>query len=152
SPRAAPLVAVAFLSSIVVLPGQGEEPRTDLYGDPLPAHAIARLGTVRLRPGHSHYCSDISPDGRTLITSEEWGVVRLWDTATGKEIRSVKLPQGIYMLDVGFSPDGRSFFAHTDNLYIISRPPWDEHSIHVGDVATGKLHADIKGAGFTGVA
>ena len=37
----------------------------------------------------SGLCADISEDGRYLVTSGFDGVVRLWDTGTGKEIRSL---------------------------------------------------------------
>jgi WD40 repeat protein len=58
------------------------------FGDPLSPRVLARLGTVRLRHGGSRIeLVGFSPDGRTLISASEDGMVRLWEAATGKEIR-----------------------------------------------------------------
>jgi RNA polymerase sigma factor (sigma-70 family) len=60
-------------------------PRTDRYGDPLPAGAIARLGTARFRHGDNLSSIGISPDGKQIISQSD--VVRVWEAATGKELR-----------------------------------------------------------------
>jgi hypothetical protein len=59
------------------LPG-AEPPPTDQHGDPLPEGALARLGTLRLRPGQPRVAFAVSPDSRTLASGEE-RVLRLWD-------------------------------------------------------------------------
>ena len=59
-------------------------PTTDLYGDPLPPGAVARLGSLRLR----HYgLTDffIRPDSRTARTVGRDGYLRTWDLATGRQ-------------------------------------------------------------------
>ncbi|MBL8794512.1 MAG: PD40 domain-containing protein [Planctomycetia bacterium] len=144
-----PVICCGLLFQSPEAPSMG----VDLHGDPLPSYALVRLGTTRLRPGHARFCSDLSPDGQTALTLEEWGVLRWWDVASGKEIRSVKLERGIYPIRVAFSPDGKQFLAHTDNLYMISAPPWSEHSIFVGDAASGKVTYELKGDhhGYGGV-
>src|SRR5262249_51256487 len=62
----------------------------DRSGDPLPRGAVARCGTVRLRP-IAHVCCAFSPDGMLLATGEE-GRLGLWDLRTGKEIHSFAMP------------------------------------------------------------
>src|SRR5262249_25587331 len=69
----------------------GEKPKLDQQGDPLPAGALARLGTVRLRHGHTVNDVYFMPDGKSLLTVAEDGTVRLWDLA-GRELRRFKLP------------------------------------------------------------
>src|SRR5260370_926261 len=66
-------------------PDGQKQAHVDQYGDPLPAQAIARIGTVRLY----HYVQVggllYTPDGKTLITSSSMDGIRLWESATGNE-------------------------------------------------------------------
>jgi WD40 repeat protein/beta-lactamase regulating signal transducer with metallopeptidase domain len=81
--------------------------KRDLYGDPLPAGAILRLGTTRLR--HSTYLLNVtfSPDGRTLATvGNSDSEVRLWDVKTGRLIRAFRAPVGDPPTVAAFSPNG----------------------------------------------
>lgn len=96
------------------------------YRDPgLDGRPIVRLWDVdseRLIARFDHPVgSDVrslafSPDSRyILIGSSSWtavggagpNIARLWDAATGKEIRKVELP--LWVSSVAFSPDGRTF-------------------------------------------
>jgi RNA polymerase sigma factor (sigma-70 family) len=60
------------------------EPATDILGDPLPAGAVARLGTRRLcGPLDDPRWVGFSPDG-TKIASRISNAVTVWDAATGR--------------------------------------------------------------------
>lgn len=87
----APLVGLITISALQgddradKQPPPASAPALDQQGDPLPAGAVARLGTVRWR--HAQISSMVlSPDGKVLATGTWGGSIRLWDRATGKLI------------------------------------------------------------------
>ena len=72
------------------IPDKANSGRTDVYDDPLPGGAVARLGSVRLRhAGLSDFV--FLPDGKTVLSAGSDRVLRFWDTATGRLVRAVKL-------------------------------------------------------------
>jgi WD40 repeat protein len=119
---------------------KGPAPRLDLYGDPLPDGAVARLGSVRFRhAGLSDYV--FLPGGKAVLTSGSDRVLRFWDVGTGRQARAVQL-QGRAgpARAVTLSPDGKLLAAH------------DGSSVVLWDVASGKelktLPAPKLGLGF----
>jgi WD40 repeat protein len=66
-------------------PGDDTKPRVDGLGDPLPAGALARHGTVRLRHGGEIGLLSFTPDGKSLLSLAADQTLRKWDVATGKE-------------------------------------------------------------------
>lgn len=64
----------------------------DMNGDPLPAGAIARLGTTRWRQSANITFLAYGPGDKTLVTAAQDGTVRLWDVATGQEVRRFARP------------------------------------------------------------
>ena len=96
----------------------------DPYGDPLPPGAAARLGTTRLR----HNCVSLAwaPDGKTFATAGADGTVRVWDAASGKEVRQLR-QTGVYYNSVLFEPDGKRLIAGGT-----------EGGLHLLDAATGR--------------
>jgi WD40 repeat protein len=123
-------------------PGNEKELPVDLVGDPLPPGALARCGTTRLRHGGRICCAAVSPDGKMVasvgdalhVDQEVDPVIRLWDAATGKELRQCRghlLPP----VWVRFSPDGSTLAS----LSAVGMRK--EQTVHLWDVATGKrLH------------
>src|SRR5206468_2120363 len=80
--------------------------KADQYGDPLPNGAIARLGTSRFLHGAFVRSIAYSPDGRWLVSGGDDNMVRLWDAASGKEIRCFT-GHTHWVAAVCFAPDGR---------------------------------------------
>jgi WD40 repeat protein len=122
-----PLVLVLSLAPASA--GEPEKPPADRLGDPLPAGATRRLGSVRFRNEAQRFLPFLSPDGRTLATSEEEGV-RFWDALTGRERRFVALEEPRWPAFLDFSRDSRRCTARfSSDLYAI-------------DLATGAIWKD----------
>jgi RNA polymerase sigma factor (sigma-70 family) len=99
-----------------------KQPRTDRYGDPLPAGALARIGTVRLRqwPGASSLC--FLPGGQSLIAATgDTQTIRQWDVASGKELRSFSRQADRIPGSIALSPDGKTLASGSDQDVIL----WD---------------------------
>ena len=79
----------------------------DRYGDPLPAGAVARLGTVRFNHGDGLNSLYFTPDGKTII-SEGRGSLRRWDAATGKELRRFATAEPSWDDQTALAPDGKT--------------------------------------------
>jgi WD40 repeat protein len=91
---------------------EGRQVQTDRFGDPLPEHALVRLGTVRFRHNGGVDVIAISPDGKTLFGGGSRSV-RAWDATTGKERRRFDF-NGVGEEEVeviALSPDGKTLAA-----------------------------------------
>ncbi len=94
-------------------PGAGEARLWDLAtGKPL-GKALAHPAAVR--------AVGVSPDGSTLLTGDDDGVVRLWDAADSR-LRGSTIRHAQSVRDVAFSADGKSFFTCSSDK---SAQHWD---------------------------
>jgi RNA polymerase sigma factor (sigma-70 family) len=112
--------------------------RADLYGDPLPPGAIARLGTARFRQGAPVACLAFAPDGKTLATGGNYlegsdRAVWLWDVPSGKEVRRF-LGHEHSVTAVAFSPDGKTLASGSR-----------DETIRLWDVASGRQRVQLPG-------
>jgi RNA polymerase sigma factor (sigma-70 family) len=89
-------------------PEKTAKPGFDRYGDPLPKGAVARLGTVRFRHGYNINSVAFSPAGKAVATGSLDYALRLWETATGKELGSFPSGEMAQIFCVAFSPDGKT--------------------------------------------
>jgi WD40 repeat protein len=93
---------------------QNKAQRSDLYGDPLPDGAIARLGSLCLRdPGGSQRVV-VSTDGTLLASSSLEPKIALWDLPSGKA--RLRLDVGSNMNALAFSPNGKVLVSASDAL------------------------------------
>jgi WD40 repeat protein len=107
------------------------EPRRDLYGDPLPPGAVARLGTVRLRHGDIIRAVAFAPDGKSAATCDSDGFAYIWDLATGKEMRRFR---------PGLS--GVSALAHTAAGRVLALAV-SKDGLQLWDVNTGQSAGEL---------
>jgi WD40 repeat protein len=113
--RVAFLLAAACALAMVVPTPQAlaAPPPVDLYGDPLPDGAIARLGTLRWRltKGFTYGSAAVAfcPDGKTLASLSDDGLI-LWDAATGRQVNSFQ-PASTTIVAATFSDDGKTLIT-----------------------------------------
>jgi WD40 repeat protein len=82
-------------------------PQVDCFGDQLPTGAKLRLGTIRLRSGHSVEGVAFSPDGKYVVSTGWENSIRFWDVKTGELARRLVIDdQDEGTFAVAFSPDG----------------------------------------------
>jgi WD40 repeat protein len=62
-----------------------------------------------------------SPDGSRLASSSQDRTVKVWDTATGQEVLSLK-GNGVPVWGVAFGPDGRLLASGSDEGTIMMWP------------------------------
>lgn len=111
----------------------------DANGDPLPRHALFRLGSNRLRTPGIVSGVALSPDGRTAAATAQMGMLTpllLWDLPSGRLRARLEDPAGRMLNNLLFSPDGKTLTANASGY-----PSESYNGFCVWDVASGQLRA-----------
>src|SRR5439155_3037822 len=107
--------------------GKGEEGvLKDASGDPLPADAMLRLGTLRFRHSGVVRALAFAKDGKTLLCAGWDKSIRRWDAQTGAELEPLHGPEK-GLLDAAVSADGKTLVGGTV-----------DGNVHVWDMTAGK--------------
>ena len=98
---------MSVLLGVVLLAVPAAAARNDPPREPLPRHALARIGTKRVRPTLAIRSLVYSSDGKLLACgSYEDGVV-LHDAGSGQRLRHLLRSKNIHEPQAAFSPDGK---------------------------------------------
>jgi RNA polymerase sigma factor (sigma-70 family) len=126
--------------------GEKTRVRLDRFDDPLPDGAVARIGTTRFRHGDHIHSLAFTADGKRLLSYGADGV-RVWDAATGRELRHLAAEPGSRFLSAGCSPDGK-LVATTQcaDPGMLKACP-----VTLWDLATGKKVKELGNAIYWGI-
>ncbi len=122
-------------------------PGFDLYGDPLPAGALVRLGSTHLRQGHNAQTVAFAPDGKTLVSTGSDHLARQWDVTNGHQVgsfgqgddRDKPYAPTRWLHAVAFAPDGKTLATGDHNN------GWKVSTIRIWDTATRKQLRVLEG-------
>src|SRR5262245_28229494 len=115
------------------LPREMKRTPTDKMGDALPAGAVARLGTLRLRHLDRVFGLAFAPDGKTLASASHDHTAAIWDTRTGRLLHRLRGHR--YAVDcVAYSPDGRLLATGSSDC-----------TVRVWDAASGRMLRTCEG-------
>lgn len=110
-------------------PSSETQIRRDRAGDPLPAEAISRLGTIRFRHGGNIRYVAFGPDGKTLVSCADG--IRVWNAGSGKLIP--RFPKELQSYSIALSPDGKELAVCVPTDKPAGKP------IAIYEYATGRL-------------
>jgi WD40 repeat protein len=83
-------------------------------GDALPEGALARIGRSGMRHTDQAFAVAFAPDGKTFASGGDDRLIRLWDVATGKELRTLAgHADGVNV--VAFSSDGKTLASASED-------------------------------------
>jgi WD40 repeat protein len=147
------LLLIAALVALSVTPfaaSQTSGPAKDLQGDPLPAGALARAGTVRWRTGSGiNFAAFL--DGKNVLSIGDDRIIRVWEYPSGKELRrfektpalgpdklnAVRLVGRVRAGAVALSPDNKTLACSFAG----------DNAVFLWDVASGQILPSLKVGG-----
>jgi dipeptidyl aminopeptidase/acylaminoacyl peptidase len=116
------------------LRGQPQQPSgAEGLKKPAPSVPLGQLGTARFQNGGQVFSVAYSPDGKLLAAGSWDGSVRLWEVATGKEVRQFVGHKG-WVSAVAFAPDGQTLATGGK-----------DRDVHLWEAATGKPLRQLTG-------
>src|SRR5262249_31562482 len=118
----------------------GAQVRTDRHGDPLPAGAVARLGTLRFRLYGKCTLHGFSPDGKAVLLTGADGGLHWMDARTGKKSPWAGVP-AVQALAPGERVQVMSVLLAGDSRTAALRGNFDD--IVLVDVPSGKQRGRI---------
>jgi len=112
--------------------------------EPIQANVVIQRPLRDLR-NHAEWIHGLAqtPDGKTLVTGDDDGVIIVWDLPGGRELRRWQATQWISSL--GVSPDGKTVAASQHTPFIRFKSGLEEFvpHFHFWDVETGKSRKDL---------
>ena len=129
---------LALLLLTPALYGQPVQRKGDLYGDPLPKHAVSRLGTVRYRLPDQVQGVLFLKDSNTLLVPSGHGKLHFCMADTGQVIQTMFLPGNIQ--EYSLSPD-RETIALINSVFGNDTVSF---SLHIVDANTGVVRKSIE--------
>jgi WD40 repeat protein len=110
----------------------------DLYGDRLPAGAVARLGSTRFRRDSFGIMGlAFLPDNKTIVTADQGHAVQLWEAASGRLLRELRT-EPLSIMKFALAPGGKQFAVAGSYPWIGPNQP-SPTEIRVIDLASGKV-------------
>jgi WD40 repeat protein len=147
------LLLIAALVALSLTPfaaSQPSGPAKDMQGDPLPAGALARAGTVRWRTG-SGITFAAMLDGKNVLSIGDDRIIRVWEYPSGKEMRrfektpalgpdklnAVRLVGRVRGGAVALAPDSKTLACSFAG----------DNAVFLWDVASGQILPSLKVGG-----
>src|SRR5262249_41765499 len=114
--------------------------KRDRFGDPLPAHAIARLGTIRLKHGAGTWSVVFSPDGQRIASASNSfnPLIRIWDASTGEATGAIDVGAPAQARD-STTANGVMALAYAADGTMLAGGSYGINRARVWDTGTGKF-------------
>jgi WD40 repeat protein len=128
-----PFVITALCLGLALEGGAASNTSAAVHGQ-----ETARVEPLRTFKGHSKPVNDMafSPDGKRLASASDGGTVRVFDTASGEELLTLRGHGDDRVLGVTFSPDGKW----------LASAGWDQNVV-LWDAVTGRKEHVLAAAG-----